>query len=155
MASSFLFHIAGGAAISYRCSFGCRSGRIINGLAVTQTFSLRTTPKAFANSSPGFALKPWVQRWRKRFLATLKELRRVLRFTKPGRNSFRVASSSNEHGPRVSKQTLGWNLPTLSALFPAMLLKSFRPEQTNSLLYAQRKRAALKAALSLLAECRY
>jgi hypothetical protein len=34
-----------------------------------------TTLKAFANSSPGFALKPWVQKTRKNFFATLKELR--------------------------------------------------------------------------------
>ena len=32
----------------------------------------RTTLKAFANSSPGFALKPWVQKTRKKFFATLK-----------------------------------------------------------------------------------
>src|SRR5712671_3312114 len=35
----------------------------------------RTTLKAFANSSPGFALKPWVQKTRKNFFPTLKELR--------------------------------------------------------------------------------
>jgi hypothetical protein len=51
------------------------------------------TLKALANASPGFALKPWVQKtceWR--------------------RNSFRVASLRNEcMFPRVAKaQTLGW-----------------------------------------------
>jgi hypothetical protein len=39
----------------------------------------RLTLKAFANFSPGFALKPWVQKTRKRFFATLKELRRLSR----------------------------------------------------------------------------
>jgi hypothetical protein len=35
------------------------------------------TPKAFANFSPGFALKPWAMKYLKRFLATPKELRRL------------------------------------------------------------------------------
>src|SRR6266850_4411844 len=61
------------------------------------------TLKAFANSSPGFALKPWVQKTRKRFLATLKELR-LLSGRESRRNSFRVASSKNECiFPRVAK----------------------------------------------------
>ena len=36
------------------------------------------TLKAFANFSPGFALKPWVQKGPKEIFATLKGLRRVL-----------------------------------------------------------------------------
>ena len=40
---------------------------------------MEITLKALANSSPGFALKRWVLKWRKRFFATLKELRRRLR----------------------------------------------------------------------------
>src|SRR5258705_9113346 len=35
----------------------------------------RVTLKALANSSPGFALKPWVQKCPGSLLATLKELR--------------------------------------------------------------------------------
>src|SRR2546425_12433323 len=101
MASSFQFHNVGGAFDSVIVVVpAAASGRIINGLAATQTVSLRTTLKAFANSSPGrgpragsphgvevFALKPWVQKWRKRFFATLKELRKSFAVTKPRRNS--------------------------------------------------------------------
>jgi hypothetical protein len=36
---------------------------------------LRVTLKALANSSPGFALKPWVQKCPRRSCATLKGLR--------------------------------------------------------------------------------
>ena len=50
--------------------------RMVRKLSAT---SQEITLKALANSSPGFALKPWVQKWRKRFFTTLKELRRVLR----------------------------------------------------------------------------
>jgi hypothetical protein len=47
-------------------------------------------------------------------LATLGKVQAV---TQCGRNSFRVATKQNpHHTPRVSKQTLGWNLPTPSAL---------------------------------------
>ena len=35
------------------------------------------TPKALANFSPGFALKPWGSRCMFVFVATLKELRRA------------------------------------------------------------------------------
>ena len=38
------------------------------------------TLKALANFSPGFALKPWVIVAAMRFFATLKGLRRLLRF---------------------------------------------------------------------------
>jgi len=41
------------------------------------TALIRLTPKAFANSSPGFDLKPWVQERIFRFVATLKALRWV------------------------------------------------------------------------------
>src|SRR6267142_2500347 len=57
------------------------------------SFYSKITLKALANYSPGFALKPWVQKCRKRFVATLKELRRGLRFGGRQRNPFRVASS--------------------------------------------------------------
>jgi len=39
-----------------------------------KTWVRRITLKAFANSSPGFALKPWVKKPAIDFFATLKEL---------------------------------------------------------------------------------
>jgi hypothetical protein len=61
------------------------------------------TLKAFANVSPGFALKPWVQKWPRRLFATLKGLRGFV-VNKRRRNSFRVAPSRNEmRFPRVAK----------------------------------------------------
>jgi hypothetical protein len=41
-----------------------------------------STPKSFASSSPGFALKPWVIRSVLDFVATLKELRQWLEVLK-------------------------------------------------------------------------
>jgi hypothetical protein len=61
------------------------------------------TLKALANVSPGFALKPWVQKCLRRFFATLKGLRGFV-VNKRRRNSFRVAPSRNEmRFPRVGK----------------------------------------------------
>jgi len=60
------------------------------------------TLKALANISPGFALKPWVQKCPRRFFATLKGLR--FGVNKRRRNSFRVAPSRNQMRlPRVAK----------------------------------------------------
>ncbi|HKO98867.1 MAG TPA: hypothetical protein VJU86_17840 [Pyrinomonadaceae bacterium] len=67
----------------------------------------KTTLKAFANSSPGFALKPWVVKCSKRSLATLKELLQMLYDCVRRRNSFRVAPS------RQSAFTQGCQSPTL------------------------------------------
>ena len=53
----------------------------------------RVTLKAFANFSPGFALKPWVQKCGRKLFATLKELRRFA-VGERRRNPFRVASST-------------------------------------------------------------
>jgi hypothetical protein len=81
------------------------------------------TLKALANVSPGFALKPWVQKRPRRLFATLKGLRDVA-VIKRRRNSFRVAPARNEMPvPRVAKAqryhpmraartgtpVLGWN----------------------------------------------
>src|SRR6267142_465519 len=64
---------------------------------------LRITLKALANVSPGFALKPWVQKCPRRLFATLKGLR-GFPVSKHRRNSFRVAPSRNEMTvPRVTK----------------------------------------------------
>jgi hypothetical protein len=65
------------------------------------------------------------QPWEKRipFLegATLKELRRRL-LTANRATPFRVANNlPSIFEPRVSKQTLGWNWPTLSALICRLL----------------------------------
>jgi len=63
----------------------------------------RVTLKALANVSPGFALKPWVQKCPRRLFATLKGLRGFA-VNKRRRNSFRVALSRNEvRFPRVAK----------------------------------------------------
>src|SRR6267378_3970844 len=51
------------------------------------------TLKALANSSPGFALKPWVKEGHVYFVATLKELRRGVRLDGRRHNLFRIASS--------------------------------------------------------------
>jgi hypothetical protein len=70
----------------------------------------RVTLKALANVSPGFALKPWVQKCPRRLFATLKGLRGFA-VNKCQRNSFRVAPSRN--GMRFPEgcqsATLGWN----------------------------------------------
>jgi hypothetical protein len=57
--------------------------------------SNRVTLKALANVSPGFALKPWVQKCPRRLFATLKGLRGFA-VNKRRRNSFKVAPSRNE-----------------------------------------------------------
>jgi hypothetical protein len=63
----------------------------------------RVTLKALANVSPGFALKPWVQKFTRRLFANLKGLRGFA-VNKRRRNSFRVAPSRNEmRFPRVAK----------------------------------------------------
>jgi hypothetical protein len=62
-------------------------------------FKNRVTLKALANVSPGFALKPWVQKCSGRLFATLKGLR-----------GFAVLQG-------CQSTTLGWNWRTLSALF--------------------------------------
>jgi hypothetical protein len=68
---------------------------------------LDLTLKALANSSPGFALKPW-GKMHAGFVATLKELRRV--FGYPG-NPFRVYVFCNEARlPRVAKRNPGLKL---------------------------------------------
>ena len=62
------------------------------------------TLKALANFSPGFALKPWVIVVGNKFFATLKGLRRPLRFPDLRRNPFRVATTSKHILiPRVAK----------------------------------------------------
>jgi hypothetical protein len=53
------------------------------------------TLKALANVSPGFALKPWVQKCPSSLFATLKGLRGFA-VNKRRRNSFRVAPSRNQ-----------------------------------------------------------
>jgi hypothetical protein len=64
---------------------------------------LPITLKALANSSPGFALKPWVQKCPRRLFATLKGLRGSA-VNKRRRNSFRVEPSRNGmRFPRVAK----------------------------------------------------
>jgi hypothetical protein len=56
----------------------------------------RVTLKALANVSPGFALKPWVQKSEKKLFATLKGLR------------GRQTSGNGMRFPRVAKSaTLG------------------------------------------------
>jgi hypothetical protein len=63
----------------------------------------RVTLKALANISPGFALKPWVQKYPGRLFATLTGLRGSA-VNKRRRNSFRVAPSRNGmRFPRVAK----------------------------------------------------
>jgi hypothetical protein len=68
------------------------------------------TLKALANSSPGFALKPWVQKTRIRFFATLKELRLLCAWrtkTQPfqGCVFYEITSLI----PGLPKRNLGWN----------------------------------------------
>ena len=78
-----------------------------------------STLKALANSSPGFVLKPWVQKCRKRCFATLKELRLLCGWrTATQLLQSCVFGTFDMRVPRVAKSaTLGWNLRTLSALF--------------------------------------
>ena len=66
--------------------------------------SLNLTPKVLANSSPGFALKPW-DKMRVCLTATLKELRQALPYRDTTFAGF--ASCVGATLPRVSKQTLG------------------------------------------------
>ena len=54
------------------------------------------TLKALASSSPGFALKPWVRRGRKKTLRNSEGIAKSFAVKKPRRNSFRFASSRNE-----------------------------------------------------------
>ena len=71
---------------------------------------LYITLKALANSSPGFALKPWVTNVKRIWSQPWKGLPRRRPFTKTRRNSFRVATNFSMHCYlRVSEQTLGWN----------------------------------------------
>jgi len=44
-------------------------------LEIHGCFKNRVTLKAFANVSPGFALKPWVENYEKKLFATLNGLR--------------------------------------------------------------------------------
>ena len=76
----------------------CTKGRSFKGACKN-----RVTLKALANVSPGFALKPWVQKCPGRLFATLKGLRGFA-VNKRRRNSFRVAPSRNGmRFPRVAK----------------------------------------------------
>jgi len=54
-----------------------RVGRVTWQSSARRVIEKSSTLKAFANSSPGLALKPWVKQRFKKFVATLKELRRV------------------------------------------------------------------------------
>jgi hypothetical protein len=62
-----------------------------------------------------FALKPWVHNTARDFIATLKGVATALRFancTQPFQGcEFKTFEMRS---PRVSKQTLGWNLRTPS-----------------------------------------
>lgn len=86
----------------------------------------RVTLKALANVSPGFALKPWVQKCSGRLFATLKGLRGFA-VNKRRRNSFRVASSRNGmRFPRVAtaQPWAGISQRFQRYSFPISLLKS-------------------------------
>jgi hypothetical protein len=63
------------------------------------------TLKAFANSSPGFALKPWVKRGHIYFVATLKELRRHCDSADGDAtlSGLRLQKHSDAFFPRVAK----------------------------------------------------
>jgi len=64
----------------------------------------RVTLKALASFSPGFALKPWVQKCPRRLPATLEGLRGFWVNERLRTSFFRVAPSRNElHLPRVAK----------------------------------------------------
>jgi hypothetical protein len=76
----------------------------------------RVTLKALANFSPGFALKPWVQKC-KRLFATLKGLRGFV--VTNAAQLFQSCAFEKCAGLSQGCQsaTLGWNWRTLSALF--------------------------------------
>ena len=80
----------------------------------------RVTLKALANVSPGFALKPWVQKCPVRFFVTLKGLRG---FAVTDAKAQLLQSCAFEKLDACSQgcqsATLGWNWRTLSALFIA------------------------------------
>ena len=109
MASSFQFQIVGGGFdFVIVLVSAAASGRIINGLAVMQTVSLRTTLKAFANSSPGlrFGNPGNIHSFLED--AALKELRRgfvTARLFATPSELRRISCATFE--PRVSKQTPG------------------------------------------------
>jgi len=71
--------------------------------------SLKLTLKALANSSPGFALKPW-DKMRLCSVATLKELRGVCVSPDGDATLTGLRLQFNEaHYPGLPSATLGWN----------------------------------------------
>ena len=66
------------------------------------------TPKGFANSSPGFALKPWGLE-SIRLVATLKELRLGAGSIERRPNPFRVVLFKRHVSQGCQSATLGWN----------------------------------------------
>jgi len=63
-----------------------------------------------ANSSPGFALKPWVNVAGQKVFATLKGLRRLSRFRAVDATLSVRPSINGACYPRVAETaTLGWN----------------------------------------------
>ena len=66
--------------------------------------------KAFANSSPGFALKPWVERAQRHFFATLKELRLLYRLRTATQLFQSCIVEKRMQSPQgCQSATLGWN----------------------------------------------
>ena len=93
----------------------------------------KLTLKALANSSPGFALKPWVQNAARDFIATLKELRLLCGLqtaTQPFQGcifkNFGMRSQGFKANPGLefanafSVSFLGWNFANAIGVFPGV-----------------------------------
>jgi len=98
----------------------CGSG--FSGRSKLKVSSVKSRPvstlKALANVSPGFALKPWVQKYPKKLFATLKGLRGFAVKKHPTQLLQICAFEKWYACPQgCQSATLGWNLRTLSALF--------------------------------------
>ena len=91
---------------------GCPKGQSIQ--SYNDNHFNRITLKAFANLSPGFALKPWVKKRRMYPDATLKELRRGLRFSgrrpNPDLSGLRLQKYSDAFFPGLPKRNPGLKL---------------------------------------------